>query len=94
MVNYLEEFGENNEVDAKDLTIRFSIDNVVSYALGLEAKSFENDNTEFKKILYDLFESSIFQEMLLFAAIIFPALLKFFKIRYALVFKIIYHVVQ
>lgn len=81
MVKYIEKSGDRTELDAKDLTTRYSVDNVVSYALGLDAKCFEDDNSEFKKLAYDLFGGSFLQLLLISLSLIFPVLVNYLKIR-------------
>lgn len=82
LVDYIR---ESKELDAKDIATRYSIENVVSYALGLEAKSFENDNSEFRKISLGLFQSTTLQALMAYIAMIFPPLMKYLKIRYVFV---------
>lgn len=79
----IEKLGQTSECDVKEVTTNFSIENVVSYALGLEARSFEDEDSEFKKVANGLFHDSTLQPLMFYISMIFPTLTKILKIRSA-----------
>lgn len=82
MLGYIERLKETQELDVKDLAARYSTENVVSYALGVEAKTFENDNSEFRQMSFQIFEGSTLQSLMAYIAMVFPFFIKYLKIRY------------
>lgn len=81
LVDYIEKSKGKDDLDGRDVIMRYAIENIASYTLGLEARSFDNDNSEFKKIAYGLFENSTFQILVFYIAMVFPTLTKYLKIR-------------
>lgn len=81
-MKYIKKSVYNKELDVKVLATNYSIENVVSYCLGLEAKSFENNNSDINIICNGLFESSTLQALMAYIAMVFPTLMKYLKIRY------------
>lgn len=80
MVDYIEK-SKQKDLDGRDVAMRYTTENVVSFTLGLEAKCFVDDNSEFKKIAIELFGNSILQELMFYIAMVFPTITKYFKLR-------------
>lgn len=85
LVDYIERFKESDDLDGRDIVMRYAVENIASYTLGLEANTFDNDNSEFRKIALGLFESSTFQTLMFYTAMVFPTLTKYLKIRFVFI---------
>lgn len=81
LVDYIKRFKKNDDLDGRDVVMRYAVENIASYTLGLEANCFDDDNSEFRKISLGLFESSIFQTLIFYIAMVFPTVTKYLEIR-------------
>ncbi|KAJ3637984.1 hypothetical protein MTP99_001399 [Tenebrio molitor] len=68
--------------NAKDLCVRFTLDNVTSCALGLEAKSFEEETNEFRYIADRFFTPEGWKNVVLYLVTIIPFLSKFVSVKF------------
>jgi cytochrome P450 family 28 len=68
-------------LDAKDVCMRFTLNNVGSCAFGLEAKCFEEDNNEFRQIADRFFTPEGWQTTKVFIVSVIPFLSKFISIK-------------
>ncbi|KAF2901777.1 hypothetical protein ILUMI_04406 [Ignelater luminosus] len=83
MVNYLEREPDANEehgLEAKELALKFTSDNVASCAFGLEEHSFNDPNAEFRKMAEQFLKPTWFGYISFFITTLFPSLIKMLKI--------------
>lgn len=84
MIKYMKEAPEirnRDGVDVKNLAEKFTTDAVANCAFGLEARSFEDPNAEFKNIGALFSAPNIWSAMKHTATFIIPSLAKLFKMK-------------
>ncbi|RZC38867.1 p450 domain containing protein, partial [Asbolus verrucosus] len=69
--------------EAKELCMRFTLNNVASCAFGVEGKCFEEDNSEFRQIADKFMTPNSWSLFKLFLVILFPVISKFVSIKFA-----------
>lgn len=85
LVNYLErepDASGPNGLDAKELCSKFTTENVVSSAFGLEANCFASSKSEFREIGRAMLNPSFFMGLKLMFAFILPGLSSILRIQY------------
>lgn len=82
-VEYIEELTkEQGAVEAKDIATRFTVENVVNSAFGLEADCFKPGKSNFMVMSEKIFYPSFMTSMRMLSIILFPSLTKFLDVRY------------
>lgn len=87
MVSYVKKtMGSEGQVtlEAKTLSNRFTANNVASWGIGIDAKGFDDDPSDFCKIANGLFQFSFMENMWMLLTLIFPSLTSLLKIRLVL----------
>ncbi|RZC42383.1 p450 domain containing protein, partial [Asbolus verrucosus] len=68
--------------EAKELCVRFTLNNVGSCAFGLEAKCFEEENSEFRQLADKFFSARCFQMVKLFLISLIPPLTRIVSMKF------------
>lgn len=79
LVETLQEECENQAMDAKDISARFTTDVIGNCAFGLECNSLKDPNTEFRVRAKRLFNLTRFETLKIFLGVVFPNVMKFFR---------------
>ncbi|GJQ70346.1 hypothetical protein Trydic_g22780 [Trypoxylus dichotomus] len=84
MVKYIQnevKFG-GNPIETKELFGKFTSDNVATCAFGVDGKSFESPNSEFRKIGARILQPSLSLNIKMLVMVLFPACAKLLRIRF------------
>lgn len=87
MVIYIKKaMGSEGQVtfEAKTFFNRFTANNVASWGIGIDAKGFDDDPSDFCKLSNNLFQLSFMQNVGMLLTIIFPSLGSLLKMRFVL----------
>lgn len=81
-VTYIEELSnQKGALDSKDICTRFTVENVVNTAFGLESHCFKPGQATYMEMIYKIFCSSAFANARLMMALFCPAIIKYLNIR-------------
>lgn len=81
LVKYIEEHLKSSDgLEAKDICLKFTTDNVASCAFGLVGNSFDDSKAEFKKLVQRFFYSTFSANLKVLITQIFPELITIFKV--------------
>lgn len=69
-------------IEAKDLSQKFTMDVVASCAVGLEANSFINPNSEFRQMAESILSPSFFTNIKLFFLFAVPSFAAFLRLKW------------
>ncbi len=79
----LKQQGVSEEVEFKDLAMKFTVDNIASCAFGIEVNSFKDPDNSFQVIAQDFANFGNFKNVLKFAGyLLVPSLMKYLKIKF------------
>jgi hypothetical protein len=84
LAKYLEtrpEATNGDGYEAKELSARFTINNIASSVFGLEGKCFEEENSHFRKLATEFFSSESGVVFKFFIMIMFPPLGRLLRLR-------------
>lgn len=85
MVEFIEkqpDFSNTNGMDARELCSKYATDVIASCAFGLNGKSFDEADPEFRRMGKKLFQSSTTAVIKIILVFIFPLVARLLKIRY------------
>lgn len=79
----LKQQGASQEVEFKELAMKFTVDNIASCAFGIEVNSFEDPNNSFQVIAQDFSKFGNFKNVLKFAGyLLAPKVMKHLNIKF------------
>lgn len=84
LVNFVKNQKEclnGNGYEAKELCVRFTLNNVASCAFGLEGKCFEEENSFFRQLAREFFEPGSWANIVMFVVSIFPSIGKYLPVK-------------
>lgn len=82
-VKYIEDTTkEQGALESKDISVRFTVENVINTAFGLEANCFEEGTSKFMDMSNKIFYPSLATSIRLMAVILFPTLSNLLDLRY------------
>lgn len=82
-VRYIEEnTKEKGALEAKDLSVRFTVENVVNTSYGIEAHSFEPGVSHFMQMSNNIFNPSLAMHMRILCVFFWPTLTKYLDVRF------------
>lgn len=85
MVNYIKKaMGSKGQVmfEAKSFANRFTASNVASWGIGIDAKSFDDDPSDFYKLSNGLFQFGFIENVCMLLLLFFPSLGSLLNIKY------------
>ncbi|XP_044268123.1 probable cytochrome P450 28a5 [Tribolium madens] len=81
MVEFLQRVPETS-YEAKELSLRFTLNNVGDAVFGIEGKCFEEENSEFRKLSKEFLSPGSYGVIMIFLATLFPPITKIFPLRF------------
>lgn len=85
MVDYIQrelKMNRNTVFEAKELSAKFTTENIAICAFGLEGNCFQDPNAEFRSIGRKMFEVSLSKGLQMFLIFIMPWLANILDVRY------------
>lgn len=81
-LNYIEEqTTESGALECKDISTRYTVENVVNTAFGIEGNCFQPGTSNFMEMSYKIFYPSLMSSLRIMCVIFFPTMSKYLDIR-------------
>lgn len=82
MIAYLEQHFSKNSLETKEVCAKYTTDVIATCAFGIQARSFQNENSEFRVICRRMFDFDFETAIRQVSYFMLPALPKFFKLGF------------